>query len=171
MPRPNEFHPIILFSADSVRIYDALVAAGHQDLSSLIAAKASRSDTDRRTIADVPALDENIFDFDDVPIVSEGEDGAYVSCWVWVPKADVEVVAGETKEDESAVEKAPPDDTNRRCRLDRHLAGLQSHEKDELLRVLAEVLCGPDLDPHTEWDQGTIEQIADQMDAWLRLRT
>jgi hypothetical protein len=35
-----------------------------------------------------PSLDENDFDYDDNPLVSEGDDGAYVNVWVWVSNED-----------------------------------------------------------------------------------
>lgn len=86
MPTPAEFNPVIFFSDDLKQIHVALADAGRTDLVALIEQKATRSASERRYIQARPFLDENEFDFDAVPIVSEGEHGAYLSCWVWISR-------------------------------------------------------------------------------------
>ena len=42
-----------------------------------------------RAAAKARGLDENNFDFDDEPRVSESNDGAYVQVWMWINKEEV----------------------------------------------------------------------------------
>jgi hypothetical protein len=103
-PMPSEFNPVILFSDDLKQIHAALAKAKHADLVALIEQKTTRSASEQRYLNARQQLDENELDFDDVPIVSEGEDGAYVSCWVWISKERAEELAGAARADARSVE-------------------------------------------------------------------
>ena len=35
-------------------------------------------------------LDENVFDYDDDPLVSGGDEGAYVAVWHWIPAQNLD---------------------------------------------------------------------------------
>jgi hypothetical protein len=82
----NHFHPVVLYSEDAKQVYDALVSSGHNDLALKIATKAKRTKTDKKYADAVRLWDEGDFDIDDEPVVSRGEDGAYVIVWQWIYK-------------------------------------------------------------------------------------
>ena len=102
MPTPSEFNQVILFSEDLKRIHAALADAGRTDLVAIIEEKTARSASEQRYLNALPCLDENEFDFDAVPVVSEGEHGAYVSCWVWVSKERTDKIAGDSPDDKKS---------------------------------------------------------------------
>lgn len=170
MPRPTDFHPVILFAGDLKPIYQALLSAGRKDLAAIIAEKTARTESDRRYIAAAPTLDDNEFNYDTIPIVSEGDEGAYVSCWVWVSKERAAEVADDAVEDAMAEETRTKLAAARRRRIIRRIARLKPRDKNALLMLLSETLYGVDLDPQTEWTQSTIEDVADRLDRWLQLR-
>jgi hypothetical protein len=171
MTRPTDFHPVILFEGDLKPIYHALLAAGRKDLAALIEEKTARSESDRCYIAAAPTLDDNDFNYDSMPIVSEGDEGAYVSCWVWVSKERATEVADDAVENTMAEETRAKLAAARRRRIIRRIARLKPSDKNALLMLLSETLYGVNLDPHTEWTQSTIEHVADRLDCWLQLRS
>jgi hypothetical protein len=170
MPTPTEFNPVIFFSDDLKQIHAALADAGRAALVALIEQKATRSASERRFLHACPCLDESAFDFDTVPIVSEGEGGAYVSCWVWISNERADEVAGAVEDDAQSVEARAREAALRRRRLSRRLSRLNPTTKNALIRDLATILYGDDLDPQTEWSQDNVEQVADRLDAALRIR-
>ena len=85
----NHFHPVILYSADTKAVHDALFASGYSDLALKIAEKSKRSKTDLKYTGALRLWDEGRFDVDDEPIVSKGEDGAYVMVWQWIYKEEM----------------------------------------------------------------------------------
>lgn len=170
MPTPTEFNPVIFFSDDLNQIHAALAAAGCTDLVALIEQKTMRSASEQRYLNARPFLDENEFDFDAVPIVSEGEHGAYLSCWVWISKERADEVAGVVKDDAQSAEARAREAALRHRRLSRRLSRLNPAAKNALIRDLATILYGEALDPQTEWTQDNIEQVADRLDATLKLR-
>ena len=167
---PPEFNPVILFSDDLKRIHASLTKAGHADLVALIEQKTTRSASEQRYLNARPQLDENEFDYDAVPVVSEGEHGAYVSCWVWISKERADEVAGTADDDAKSVEALAQEAELRRRRLSRRLSRLKPAAKNALIRDLATILYGTDLDPQTEWTQDNVEQVADRLDVALKLR-
>lgn len=170
MPAPAAFNPVILFSDDLKQIHAALADAGRADLVALIEQKSTRSASEQRYLNARPCLDENAFNFDTVPIVSEGERGAYVSCWVWVSKERADEVAGAVEDDAQSAEARAREAALRHRRLSRRLSRLNSAAKNALIRDLATILYGADLDPQTEWTQDNVEQVADRLDTVLKLR-
>ena len=170
MPAPAELKPVILFSDDLRQIHATLAEVGRADLVALIEQKATRSASEQRYLNARPCLDENEFDYDTVPIVSEGEDGAYVSCWVWIPKERANEVAGVVDDDAQSAEARAQVAALRCRRLARRLSRLKPAAKNTLIRDLAIILYGDDLDPQAEWTQDNVEQVADRLDATLKLR-
>lgn len=85
----NYFHPVILYSEDAKAVHDALLAAGHFDLALKIAKKSKRSKTDLKYTSALRLWDEGRFDVDDEPVVSRGEDGAYVMVWQWIYNEEI----------------------------------------------------------------------------------
>ena len=170
MPIPSEFNPVILFPDDVEQLHAALADAGRVDLVALIEQKTARSTSEQRYLQALPCLDENELDFDDVPIVAEGEDGAYVSCWVWISKERAEELAGAAGADATSVEAQAQEAALRRRRLSRRISRLKPAAKNALIRDLAVILYGDDLDPQTEWTQENVEQVADRLDVALKLR-
>lgn len=85
----NYFHPVILYSEDTKAIHDALVTSGHSDLALKISKKSKRSKIDLKYMGALRLWDEGRFDVDDEPIVSRGEDGAYVMVWQWIYKEEI----------------------------------------------------------------------------------
>ena len=167
---PAEFNPDILFTDDLKRIHAALAEAGRVDLVALIEQKTARSTSEQRYLQALPCLDENEFDYDEVPIVSEGEHGAYVSCWIWISKERADEVAGTADDDAKSVEALAQEAELRRRRLSRRLSRLKPAAKNALIRDLATILYGTDLDPQTEWTQDNVEQVAYRLDVALKLR-
>jgi len=88
MQKPEVFYQVILDSADTEAVFDALAESGHDSLAQKIASCSQRSETDRQFIAGLPDLYENDFAVDDDPIVSPSDIGAYVMVWCWVNNAD-----------------------------------------------------------------------------------
>lgn len=86
----NDFHPIVLYSEDVKSIYNALVFSGSNELALEIAKKSKRTKADKRYVAAVKLWDDGAFDIDDDPVVSRGEDGAYVLVWQWVNKNEIQ---------------------------------------------------------------------------------
>jgi hypothetical protein len=170
IPMPSEFNPVILFSDELKQIHAALAKAKHADLVALIEQKTTRSASEQRYLNARQQLDENELDFDDVPIVSEGEDGAYVSCWVWISKERAEELAGAARADARSVEAQAHEAALRRRRLSRRVSRLNPTAKNALIRDLATILYGADLDPQTEWTQDNVEHVADRLDIVLKLR-
>lgn len=85
----DHFHSVILYSKDAKAIHDALVSSGHTDLAATIIKKSKRSKSDRKYVDALCLWDEDAFDLDDDPIVSRGEDGAFVMVWQWVYKDEI----------------------------------------------------------------------------------
>jgi len=85
----NHFHPVILYSEEAKAVHDALVFCGHSDLALEIAKKSKRSKTDQKYINALRLRDEGTVDVDDDPVVSRGEDGAYVMVWQWIHKEEI----------------------------------------------------------------------------------
>lgn len=81
---PKVFHPVLLYSADTTAVHAALLSSGYYDLAKKIAEKSKRSKTDRKYIDAIKLWDDATFDIDDEPVVSRGEEGAYVMVWQWV---------------------------------------------------------------------------------------
>jgi hypothetical protein len=167
---PPEFNPVILFSDDLKQIHAALADAGQADLVALIEQKSTRSASERRYLNARACLDENAFDFDAVPIVSEADDGAYVSCWVWGSNERADEVAGAGEDDAQSAEARAREAALRHRRLSRRLSCLNPAPKNALIRDLATILYGADLDPQTAWTQDNVEQVADRLDTVLKLR-
>jgi hypothetical protein len=88
------FLPALLLASEVESIHAALTASGHGELAELVKGKGSRSDSDRRYSDAIELWDEGTFDIDDEPIVSEGEDGAYVMVWQWVYKCEQKALCG-----------------------------------------------------------------------------
>lgn len=84
-----KYYPALLAGDEISQIHDALTASGHHDLASLLERKSSRTPRDRLYSQSLPSFDENDFDVDDDPIVSETDNGAYVMTWRWVAKEDL----------------------------------------------------------------------------------
>jgi hypothetical protein len=170
MTAPTNFHPVILFEGDLKPIHQALLAAGRPDLAMIIEVKTARTEAELHFIAAAPSLDDNEFSYDSMPIVSESSEGAYVSCWVWVPREWIAAVTDEATEEALAEKRRTKLAAARRRRLCRRIADLKGKDKNALLLLLAETLYGADLDPKAEWTQSTIEDVADRLDRWLQLR-
>lgn len=86
MADTNHFSPVILYSDDARAVHDALMSSGHGELAEKIRRKAFRSRLDRMYADLVNVCDENIFEADDEPVISQGPEGAYVMVWHWVYK-------------------------------------------------------------------------------------
>jgi hypothetical protein len=85
-------------------------------------------------------------------------------------KQHADEVAGAADEDAKSVEALAQEAELRRRRLSRRLSRLKPAAKNALIRDLATILYGTDLNPETEWTQDNIEQVADRLDAALKLR-
>jgi hypothetical protein len=166
----TDFSPVILFSDELKSLHTALASAGHADLATMIETKSTRSPSERRYLAARPILDDAEFDFDDTPVVSEGDAGAYVSCWVWVSKEQANEVANNADGEAPAPADLAHQAALRRRRLNRRISRLKSTAKNALLRALAATLYGNELDPETQWTQDNIEQVADLLDSALKIR-
>ena len=85
----NHFHSVILYSKDAKVIFEALKSSGHADLAATILEKSKRSKIDSKYVKALCLWDEDNFDMDDDPIVSRGEDGAFVMVWQWIYKEEI----------------------------------------------------------------------------------
>jgi hypothetical protein len=83
------FQTAYLNPEEVLRIHEALVSAGHEELAGLLASKASRTEWEKQYAAAIQLADENVFSMDDAPIVSASEEGAYVMVWQWVDQSAV----------------------------------------------------------------------------------
>ena len=89
----SEFKPALLLASEAESIHAALLGSENFKLAKLVKDKASRTESDRKYSDSVKLWDEGTFDIDDEPIVSEGEDGAYVMVWQWVYKREQETTS------------------------------------------------------------------------------
>ena len=86
---PQRFFPVILYDDDVRAVHDALLNAGNKKLAAMLRRKARRTKLDRMYTDAIRYHDENEYDLDDNPIVSRGDDGAYVMLWCWVSEDDL----------------------------------------------------------------------------------
>jgi len=98
----SHFAPVILYSEDAQAVHDALLASGHTDLAEKIRTKANRSRLDRMYAEHVTFGNDDEFDHDDEPIISQGVNGAYVMTWRWVYKDEIRENLREKKVRQSA---------------------------------------------------------------------
>lgn len=85
----QEFHPVVLYSEDTQRIYEALVLSGNEELASKVEQKSKRTKMDKKYVSALRLFDQSLFDVDDSPVVSKGKDGAYVMVWQWISKDEI----------------------------------------------------------------------------------
>jgi hypothetical protein len=83
-------HRSILAPELKTDIHAALTAAGREDLAARLTwcgMEDPEADEFRRKAHEfyMSSLDENDWDEDDDPLVSLGDDGAYVALWRWIP--------------------------------------------------------------------------------------
>lgn len=94
------FHHRMILAADlATKMHAAFMEAGRSDLANQLE-WAGMEDPDYdyyREQSKELDLDENDFDMDDDPLVSGGDDGAYVAVWHWIP-APPEAVADDEDE-------------------------------------------------------------------------
>lgn len=84
-------HPI---PADMFReIEQTLVLAGRDDLADLLTEQPRRTPEETRYVELARNLADEELDFDDNPIVSASEHGAFVSAWIWIPAPEDSSVA------------------------------------------------------------------------------
>jgi len=87
-------HRMIIAAELATRLHAALTEAGRPDVAQQLE-WASMEDPEYdyyRAQSKELDLDENDFDMDDDPLVSAGDEGAYVAVWHWIP-APPEAVA------------------------------------------------------------------------------
>lgn len=85
----NSFHPVVLYCEDLKQIHDALVSSGHNDLAVRIATKAKRTKIDKKYADAIRLWEDGTFDVDDEPVISKGDDCAYVMVWRWLSKNEI----------------------------------------------------------------------------------
>ncbi len=86
----NDFHSVILYSEDVKSIYNALVSSGHSELASKVLKKSRRTKADKRYIDAALFEGDSEHEYDNDPVVSKANDGAYVMAWKWINKIDIE---------------------------------------------------------------------------------
>ena len=84
---------ITLSESEINAIHAALVASGHADLAELLPINRQPSEEELiyATLAKERTGDD--LEVDDDPLVSIGDDGAFVSAWLWVPAPHEEAAA------------------------------------------------------------------------------
>lgn len=85
----KEFHPVVLYSEDAQRIYEALVLSGNEELALKVGRKSKRTKLDKKYVSALNLYDEGTFNVDDNPVVSKGKDGAYVMVWQWISRDEI----------------------------------------------------------------------------------
>lgn len=92
-------HRMIIAADLATSIHAALTEAGRPDMAQQIewCGMEDPAYDYYRAQAGELILDENVFDTDDDPLVSSGDDGAYVAVWHWIP-AEPEAIADDADE-------------------------------------------------------------------------
>lgn len=74
-------------------IREALIVAGRYDLAGLLTGHSEPTDDEILYANLARESSAEYLEFDEQPVVSASEDGAFVSAWVWVPASDGRVDA------------------------------------------------------------------------------
>lgn len=73
-----------LSESDLEAIHEALVSSGNADLAALFNPKEGLSQEEAEYISRARAYCDHDLEVDEEPLVSIGDDGAWVAAWVWV---------------------------------------------------------------------------------------
>lgn len=89
MTSKNNFGPVLLDGNQAASIHQILATAGNTDLANLIATKGRLTGMEIHYSSIARRYCDEALDFDESPLVSISDDGAYVMAWKWIAASEL----------------------------------------------------------------------------------